>query len=93
MDIFSAYIMGYGFCYVVSSFARDFYLIRPNLPVLLTKILLFLIGVAHLFAAFYNLPFLLIPLALVESYSCVVHWSGKIAWNGKLKDFGMAQSL
>ncbi len=89
----NAYILGYGFCYIVSSLTKDFYLIRPNFPNLLTKISLLMMGVSHVFAAFYGFPLLLIPLALVESYSCVVHWSGKVTWNGKLSDFHMAQSL
>ena len=93
LDVLNAYILGYGFCYIVSGLTKDFYLIRPNFPSILTKILLLMVGVAHIFAAFYSFSPLLVSLALVESYSCVVHWSGKITWNGKLNDFHMAQSL
>lgn len=87
MNLFDAYILGYGFCYIVSGFTKDFYLVRPNLPAYLVKTLLVVTGAFHVLAAIFGFSFLILPLAFIESYSCVAHWSGKIQWNGKLKDF------
>ena len=93
MDIVNAYIMGFGLTYVVSAFTRGFYLYCPNWPHHMSKVFLLSVGLAHLLAAFVNLPYLLIPLALIESGSCVAHWTGKVAWSGELSDFHMSQSL
>ena len=85
--------MAFGFCYIVTAFTRGFYLYRPNWPHYMSKIFLLSVGLAHLLAAYTNYPYVLIPLALIESGSCVAHWTGKITWSGKLNDFQISQSL
>ena len=91
LDLVSAYIAAYGFCYLIASFKRDFHVIRPNFPILLTKSLLFAAGIAHLLAVFLNSSYLAIPLAFLVCCSCVAHWSGKILWNGILADYAKSQ--
>jgi hypothetical protein len=84
MDVFNAYIIAYGFTYFVASFHKNFNPIHPKVSTFLTRILLFLAGIFHLIAAFYNFPLIIVPLAFIQSSSCVFHWREDIKWNGKL---------
>jgi len=80
LEFFDAYILSYGFCYLLAPVKRDFYLIKPKFPIALTRFLLLVVGILHVLAVIFNFPFIIFPLAVAETFSCVAHYTGMIEW-------------
>jgi len=80
LEFFDAYILSYGFCYLLAPVKRDFYLIKPKFPIVLTRFLLLVVGVLHVLAVILNFPIIIFPLAVAETFSCVAHYTGMVEW-------------